>query len=256
MADKSKERKSKEDKKREKAEKKALKKEAKETKKKTKANSKLDKENTKQSATDSADSTDKEKPTKKKSFLTIKKLILFSALILILIGSVFFIYKTYFIISDEPVEYKSVLLKNVNLPDEMLEFSFYQVNDLYFALVNYNLRIFLLTKEIDRINKIGADYPDQNTIADKEKKNWIKAKEKVEKIFLKTEKQIKEIYVLYNVNKEEGKIKIEEKNKELLIQATEALATLDPYIEKIEINKEQEPQGFINNTINKIKNIF
>ena len=173
-----------------------------------------------------------------------------------MIGSGFFIYKTYFTVSDEPVEYKSVLLKNVNLPDEILEFSFYHLNDLYFAFVTYNLRIFLLTKEIDRITKIGADYPDQNTIAEKEKKNWIKAKEKVEKVFFKIEKQIKEIYVLYNVNKEQGKIKIEEKNKELLVQATEALATLDPYIEKIEINKEQEPQGFINNTINKIKNIF
>ena len=171
-------------------------------------------------------------------------------------GSAFFVYKTYFSASDEPIIYKSVVLKNVNLPDEMLEFSFYKMNDLYFAFVTYDLRIFLLNREINRINKIGENYPDQNNIADKEKKDWIKAKEKVEKRFIKIEKAIKELYVLYNVNIEAGQQKIDEKSKELLIQATEALETLDLYIEKIEVNKEKEPQGFINNTIYKIKKIF
>ena len=113
-----------------------------------------------------------------------------------------------------------------------------------------------MNKEINRINKVGETYPDQNKIAEKEKKDWIKAKEKVEKAFIKIEKGIKELYVLYNVNKEEGLKKIEEKNTELISQANEVLKTLDPYIEKIGANKEKEPQGFINKTMYKIKNIF
>ncbi len=253
MADKSKE------KKQEKADKKAAKKEAKEAKKKAKAAAKLEKKNKKESSgkPDKDDTPDKsEKSSKKKNFLTVKNLVIFSVLVLILAGSSFFVYKTYFSTSDEPIEYKSVVLKNINLPDEMLKFSFYQINDLYFALVTYDLRVFLFDKEISRINQIGENYPEQKNIADKEKKNWIKAKEKVEKTFIKIEKAIKEIYVLYNVNKNEGEQKIKEKSEELLNRATDALKTLDPYIQKIEKNKVKAPQGFINKIIYKIKNIF
>jgi len=251
MADKSKEKKSKEEKKKEKAEKKALKKEAKLAKKKARLDAK--KKNTKESV--SKESNNDKKPSKK-SFLTIKKLIFFSLFILVLMGGGFFIYKTYFKAPEEPIVYKSVVLKNVNLPDEMLQFSFEHINDLYFALVTYNLRIFLITNEIDRITKIGNKYPEQAKIAEKEKKNWTKVKENVIKKFDKIEKQIRELYVLYNVNKEQGKKKIKEKTKELIDQANGALISLDPFIEKIKVNKAPPPQGFINNTIFKIKNIF
>jgi hypothetical protein len=246
MADKSEEKKRKEEKKKEKAEKKALKKEA-------KKKAILEKKNKKAL---SKNSKDKEDTPKKKSSLSIKKLILFSVVSLIIIGSGFAVYKKFFSNSDDPIVYKSVLLKNVNLPDEMLEFSFNQINDLYYAFATYNLRIFLINKEINRINKVGETYPDQNKIADKEKKDWIKAKEKVEKAFIKIERGMKELYVLHNVNKEEGIKKVEEKSAELILQANEALKTLDPYIEKIKVNKKEEPQGFINKTMYKIKNIF
>jgi hypothetical protein len=248
MADKETENQSKEDKKKEKAAKKALKKEAKEAKKKAK----LEKKGKK----DSSAKTDENNNQKKKNPLTIKKLILFSVLIIILIASGFFVYKTFYTSNDTQVEYKSVILKNVNLPDEMLEFSFYRINDLYFALVTYNLRVFLLSKEIERISKIGENYPDQSKIAEKEIKGWVKAKENAEKVFGKIEKQIKELYVLYNVNKDDGQLKIKEKSNELLNLATEALKTLDPLVNKLEENMEKEPQGFINKTLYKIKNIF
>ncbi|MCK5101113.1 MAG: hypothetical protein KAR45_23590, partial [Desulfobacteraceae bacterium] len=241
-----KKKKRKKEKKKKKAEKKAEKKEA-------KAKAKLEKKNKKES---SKNSDNKNDAPKKKNFLSIKNLIIFSVVFLILIGSGFIAYKKFFSKSDAPIEYKSVVLKNVNLPDEMLEFSFNYINDLYYAFATYNLRIFLMDKEINRINKVGETYPDQNKIADKEKKDWIKAKEKVEKRFIKIEKAIKELYVLYNVNKEEGLKKVEEKSTELILQANEALKTLDPYIVKTGINKDVEPQGFINKTMYKIKNIF
>ena len=256
MADKSKEKKSKEEKKKAKAEKKALKKEVKEAKKRAKAAAKLEKKNNKDTIKDSNEKSDTHAPKEKKNFFTIKKLIIFSVLLILIMGSAFVVYKLYFSSIDESMIYKSIVLKNVNLPDEMLEFSFDKMNDLYFALATYNLRIFLLNKEINRITKVGENYPDQNKIAEKEKKVWIKAKEKVEKKFIKLEKEIKELYVLYNVNKEMGKIKIKEKSPELILQADETLKSLDPYMEKIELGKEKEPQGFINNTIYKIKKIL
>ena len=243
------EKKSKEEKQKEKAEKKALKQEAKEAKKKAK----LEKKDGKKTQ----DPDDKrEEPKSKKGFFSFKKIIILIAALLILIGSGFVGYKYFFSNSEEPIIYNSVALKNVNLPDEMLRFSFNKINDLYYALVTYNLRIFLMDKEINRINKIGDDYPDQKSIAFKEKKNWVTAKKKVVKVFSKIEKTIKEIYVLYNVNKENGEQKINEISKELLAQANEALKTLDTYIEKIEVNKEKELEGFINQSLFKMKRLF
>ncbi len=265
MADKSKEKaekkalkkEAKEAKKKAKLEKKALKKEAKEAKKKAKLEKKGNKESKDKADSNSEDTSDgQSKVSKIKSFFSIKKLIIFFVVIVSILGSGFVVYKMYFTASDEPIVYKSIVLNNVNLPDEMLEFSFDYMNDLYFSFATYDIRIYLLNKEIERINKIGKDYPDQNSIAEKEKKDWIRAKEKVEKKFIKIEKQIKELYVLHIVNKDEGVKKIEEKKNDLLIQANEALETLDSYIEVIEANKDKEPQGFINNTINKVKNIF
>ncbi|MCK5542436.1 MAG: hypothetical protein KAI40_07060 [Desulfobacterales bacterium] len=241
---------SKEEKKQEKDEKKAL-------KKKAKIAAKIEKKNKKEPKNKSNDKPeDKSDLPKKKSFFSIKKLIIFSVIFILIMGSGFVVYKIYFSSSNDPIVYKSITLKSVDLPDEMLKFSFDHVNDLYFSFITYDLRIHLLNIEIDRINKIGENYPDQNKIAEKERNDWVKAKEKVEKKFIKIEKEIRELYVLYNVNKEEGIKKVEEKDKELLLQANEALETLDPYIKIIETTKEKEPQGLINNILHKIKKII
>jgi len=146
MVDKLKENKSKEEKKKDKAEKRALKKEAKEAKIKAKLAAKSDKKNTKDGAKDPNVKSDVSTAKEKKSFFTIKKLIFFTVLIIIIFGSGFVVYKMYFLASDEPIIYKTIVLKNVNLPDEMLEFSFDKMNDLYFALSKYNLRTFFINQ--------------------------------------------------------------------------------------------------------------
>lgn len=267
MADKTKEKKSKEEKQREKAEKKALKLKAKEAKKRAKEEAKeeknkakLDKKNPKDpKVKPDKGKPDEKKPGKppKKKFFTIKKLIILPIVFILIIGAAFYAYKKFFSSSETPeIVYKSIVLKNIDLPDEMLRFTFSNINELYFLFINYNSSIILLNTEIDRINRIGENYPDQKNIAEKEKSNWIKAKEKVEKKFFKIEKDIRVLYVLYIVNREEGIKKIEEKSKELLVQANEALETLDPYIKTIETTKEREPQGLIDQTIKKIKKIF
>ena len=263
MADKNKTKKTKEEKKKEKAEKKALKKEAKEAKKQAKTAAKLEKKNKKDSKGPKDHEDPKEKSEvksdtpKKKSFFTIKKLIIIPVVIILIAGLSFFVYKMFFSSSDdELIVYKSITLKKIDLPEEMLKFSFDHINDLYFSFVTYDLRIHLLNIEINRINKIGESYPEQNKIAEKEKKDWIKAKEKVEKKFIKIQKEIRELYVLYKVNKKEGIQKIKEKNKDLLLQANEALETLEPYITIIETTKQKAPQGLINNTLHKIKKIL
>ncbi len=254
MADKSKEKKTKEEKKKENAEKKALKNQAKEAKKEAKKKAKLEKKSQKEPSQDSTE--EKAAPKKKKPFFTIKKLIILTVLTIILLGAGFAVYKIYFSKSDDPNVYQAVTLKNVNLPDEMLKFAFDNINDLYFAFVTYDLRIFLIDKEIDRIQKIGDKYPEQIKITEIEKKDWIKAKDTVKKKFVKIEKQIKEIYVLFNVNQEKGEGKLNEVKNDLISQANEALEPLDQYIKKLKLDKPKEHEGLINKTMDKIKKIL
>ncbi len=251
MADKpKKEKQSKEEKQKEKAEKKALKKAAKEARKKAKLEKKQgNKESQKDSDT-------KDKAPEKRHFLSLKKIVIILSITLLILGSAFVAYKLFFSSTDEPVVYKSISFKNVNLPDEMLKFTFDHINDLYFAIATYDLRISLLSKEIDRINKVEENYPDQSKIAQKEKKDWVKAKEKIEKQFNKIENKIKELYVLHQVNKEDGLKKIEENKEAILSKALEELKLLDPFMEKIKGEKKKAPGGLINNTIYKIKKLI
>jgi hypothetical protein len=76
----------------------------------------------------------------------------------------------------EIITYQKTELIHVTLPDEMLEFCFYRFPDLYAHFLVYNKEIILLDQEIERINNVGSQYPDQKMIADKEAKTWVKDK--------------------------------------------------------------------------------
>ena len=135
-----------------------------------------------------------------------KKLIFIAVLVLIALGASFFlIYKLYFAPKDPEslkAVYQKTELKHVNLPEEMIRFCFDHFPDLYAALLTCNSQIILMDKEIARIDGIAKQYPEQGKIAEKEKAVWEKAKINLQKGFLKIEKPVKEIYVLFRFNAE------------------------------------------------------
>ncbi len=196
------------------------------------------------------------KPKKKKR--SIIKLILIILLCLIAVGgSGFTVYKLWFSAPTDgqaPV-YTESELPHVNLPEEMLKFSFDHYPDLYKAMIEFNREIDLFDKEIERIEQIAVTYPDQNKIVAKEKKIWVKAKDTLKKTFLKVEKPVKETYVQFRVNKELGLIQIEEKSKELTQTAQEALVTAQNMTEKLK-QQQKVPEGLINGTLYKLKKKF
>jgi hypothetical protein len=209
------------------------------------------------SATDDIDAPPKKKAVKKKR--PIKKIIFVVLLVLIAIGaSSYIVYTMYFSPSDPGAEkpiYNKIESKHINLPEEMIRFSFDHFPDLYFALITFNQEMNLIDKETARIDAIAQKYPDQKKIADKEKKIWIKAQSALQKTFLKIEKPVKETYVLFRVNKEMGQAKIEEKNTELVELARIALTTVQELTQTIK-SKDEIPQGFIKGSIYKLKKKF
>ncbi len=236
-----------------------------ETESSQKKSDKKDKEAKAQGKTDGTADTDtlapaKKKLTKKIKSLFSKKIIFFLILILIALGAAsLVVYKLHFAPkSPETLKasYHKLELKHINLPEEMVRFCFDNFPDLYAAIITCNNEIILIDKEIARIDEIAKKYPEQGKIAEKEKAVWEKTKINLQKGFLKIEKPVKEIYVLFNVNKEQAMIQINEKNKELTELAGAALAPAGELTKKLTAAEETPPQGLIQGTLYKLKKKF
>ncbi len=199
-----------------------------------------------------------EKKTKKRIQIP-KKIILVAFLILTALGaSSFVVYRLYFAPKDPEslkAVYQKTELKHINLPEEMIRFCFDHFPDLYAALLTCNSQIILMDQEIARIDGVAKKYPEQGKIAEKEKAVWEKAKINLEKGFLKIEKPVKEIYVLFRVNQEQAIIQINEKNKELTELAGAALAPAQELTQTIR-PEETPPQGLIKGTLYTLKKKF
>lgn len=195
------------------------------------------------------------KPVKKKKF-TIKKLIVFVLILAALGASGFTVYHFYFSKSSEAEQvYQKTLIPNLTLADEMIEFTFYSMPELYQAFLKFNAEMALIEAEIQRIQAIEEKYPDQKKISIKQKKLWEKTKSALEKAFLKIEKPVKDLYVLSLVNPETGKQQLEEKSKELTDQANEAIRQSEEATSVLK-TEETVPDGFFKGTIYKIKKKF
>ncbi|MCK5163101.1 MAG: hypothetical protein KAQ72_05265 [Desulfobacula sp.] len=217
----------------------------------------LPKEQEKEESKDEPDAQDTPEKKKKKRFS--KKLMVIVLLVLIAVGaSSFIVYTLYFTPKDPKAQkekYEKIELGHINLPEEMLRFSFNHFPDLYIAMITFDEQMNLFNSEIARIEDIAQKYPDQKKIADKEKKAWEKAKNALQKAFLKIEKPVKETYVLFRVNKEQGLTQIEAKNKELTELAQGALAPAQELTQNLKSNN-KVPKGLIKGNIYKLKKKF
>jgi hypothetical protein len=239
-------------------------------KKKDKEEAKASKKDLPDEKEDSKDQTDsqddpgkvgsgKNKSEKKKKKLLSKKKIIIVLLVLIAVGaSSYVVYTQYFTsknANSQNATYEKLELKHIHLPEEMIRFCFDYFPDLYVALIVFNSEMNLFDQEIARIDAIAQKYPDQKKIADKEKKTWVKAKNTLQKAFLKIEKPVKATYVLFRVNKNQGLTQIEEKTKELTELAQSALIPAKELTQKLK-SKNSVTKGLIKGTIYKLKKKF
>lgn len=187
----------------------------------------------------------------------LKKIIFIVLILAALGGAGFFVYTMYFAgPAPGTREYKPAALEHVNLPPEMLKFSFDMFPDLYDALVVYNAEVILFDNEIARINAIATQYPEQKKIADSQIKIWDKGKSTLLKEFKKFEKPIKETYVLYRVNQAQGQAQVDAKSAELSDAAQAALKTAQEMTQELKDRAPKVPEGMIKGTVYKIKKIF
>ncbi|MDD9304528.1 MAG: hypothetical protein HUK40_20165 [Desulfobacter sp.] len=194
---------------------------------------------------------------KKKKRFSIKKLI-FMVLVLTAADTAgFFAYTWYFSgPGTHSRTYKPMVLAHVNLPPEMLKFSFEHFPDLYDALIVFNGQIDIYDSEIQRIQAIGEQYPEQNKIAQSQKKIWVNGKNKLLKAFAKLEKPVKETFVLFQVNPAKGLVQVEASAKDLTTSGQTALTVSREQTAQLNASADTPPEGMVQTILFKIKKIF
>lgn len=117
---------------------------------------------------------------------------------------------------------KPAVMETIDLPPEIVAFSFERLPDAYAMLVSLDEEIRRTEGEIARISAVGETYPDQKKIAEAEAKAWTANLSALTKIRSEFEKQIEMLYVSVTVNPETGQALIDEKKDEFL-KKTEAV---------------------------------
>lgn len=197
-----------------------------------------------------------ETPPKKKRF-SIKKLLMILVVLIILGGGGYAGYLFFFAEKDPDQRvYSNTPLTHLTLPKEMLRFSFDHFPGLYDAFLVFEAEANLFDAEIQRIEAIAAKYPDQKKIAEAQKKIWEKGKNTLLKEFARFEKPVKEIFVLFQVNPEQGRAQIDARSKELATSAQAALKTAQEQTQTIKARMPQAPDGLIQGTVHKLKKKF
>lgn len=170
--------------------------------------------------------TTKNSAPKKKRKIPFKKIFIFFLIITLLVGggaAVFYIYFT-----DKPGE-----IKKSGLSKEILVFTFNFMPGVHTGIKSLNDEIIITEKEIERIKEIEKEYPDQEKITTSEKKIWDKNLLILTSFLVKQEKEIKDIYVSYQVNKETGQKLVDEKKEALATASTEVITPSTVLTEKI-----------------------
>ncbi len=194
---------------------------------------------------------------KKKKLFTRKKIFILLLLLLVIGISSFLVYTLVFKEKEPglPV-YTKIELSHVNLPQEMLQFSFEHFPDLYASFITFNREITIIDKELAWIEGIAQKYPEQLKITAAEKKVWEKVKNTLIKDFSKLEKPVKEAYVLFQVNEAQGLVRVEEKRKELSETAQNSLKTAQDLTKKLKSREPEAPDNFFQGILYKIKKKF
>lgn len=201
---------------------------------------------------------DKENSLPKKIKFFIQKKIFILLLVLGVIGVSSFLVYTLVLKKKDPGTpiYTKFELNHVNLPEEMLKFSFEHFPDLYASWITFNREVILIDKELAWIEAIAQKYPEQVKITTAEKKIWDKGKNTLVKEFSKLEIPVKEAYVLFQINEDQGLVRVEEKRKEFSETAQNSLKTAQKLTKKLKSQEPEPPDTFFQGILYKLKKKF
>jgi len=166
--------------------------------------------------------------------ISVLKLILVILILLVLAGGAFWGYQKAMNLS-----LKRVPLSNVSLKDEIVGFTFDMLPGLYQRLVSLDREISLIDQEINRLEKMGAEFPRQKNIITTEKSTWSGIRKDLIRFDSDFEKQLETLYVAYMVNRDRGASQMEQEKRQMIESADKALASSGKLTRRLEAEKDK-----------------
>jgi hypothetical protein len=130
-------------------------------------------------------------------------------------------------------------MTNIHLRGETIAFVHESMPDIYNSLFELNHEIFVIEKELKRLEIIENEYPKQKKIVQDEIKMWSKTRKDLQTMIENLEKNIEPLFVAYSVNPEKGTELLASKKEELLASSTEALETSKKETVRLKDNEEK-----------------
>jgi hypothetical protein len=159
--------------------------------------------------------------TSGKKTIPFKKIIVTLMLILVLCGAVW--VGIHFLEKKEILSVKS--FEYIRMKPEVIAFTFEKLPDLYDDLLSMNHEIFLIDREIQRMNEIEKDFPAQKKIVTSEKKIWQQTRQNLLEALNQSDKKTEALYVAWQVNPQKGLQMIEDRRNELVSSMDDSLKT-------------------------------
>lgn len=186
---------------------------------------------------------------------SLKKISVFLLVLAVLGGGGFFGYRFYMQKTASSGIYRPVPLPNTRLDDKVLRFTYEVMPNVYAGIIRFNSEIIRIDNEIERIDTIAAQYPDQATLVEKEKKGWETARSRAVKTYQKIEQKLEYLFVALQVNREKGIEAISEAQADLVSTSEENLKALEELTRRLP-ERETVPPGLIDGTLYKLKKKF
>lgn len=130
-------------------------------------------------------------------------------------------------------------LAKVRLKPEILSFAFQTIPNIYRGLVRFNDQILLIDKELERLNDIESEFPNQKTIINAERTNWTRIQKGLFAALSRFEKEVEKIYVTHLVNPDKGKALVDKEITPLIEAVNKTLETSEPQTKRLRVEKKK-----------------
>ncbi len=142
-------------------------------------------------------------------------------------------------------------LPHIRLKPEIVAFASRLWPEAHQRLLELNGEITLIDQEIERLNGMEKDFPQQKKIIQEEKTIWDRTSKSLHSVLDNFEKEVETVYVTYSVNKEKGSQSIKDSQETILKPVAEALSESGKLTERLKTEPEKNWFSRIKKILNK-----
>lgn len=122
---------------------------------------------------------------------------------------------------------------HIQMKSEVIAFTFEKLPRIYKDLLLLTNEISLIDREIERLEGIAKEFPDQLKMINVEKRMWEKTRQRLLNALVKSARAIEALYVAYRVNPPKGIEKINAEKDSLKGEIDDTLESVETLVERL-----------------------